>query len=93
MADNKIALQKYEDIDLNLKEAVCNGHVNLNQFSEECKKEFKAEPVKIAHEYRVFKKIVTKNERGKITNVHHTHVRCEGYSEGAEKVTVGYFYY
>jgi hypothetical protein len=92
-SQKKLLLYRFDDHNFNIERAVCHDHVDFNHFIEECFREYRLKPVRYAHEYQKYEKIIKKDTDGKVRNVSNTHIRCQSHIEGAEKITVGYFYY
>lgn len=88
---DKIMFFDYLDKKGNLKEIVCEGHVNFNLFSDEAFRLFKKRPFKMRTIFRVFRKIGTKKVNGRKVGGYNTYIECDERTPRAEPVTVGYY--
>ncbi len=91
MTDNeRINIYEYFDQTGDPSHYVCNGHIDSEQFRDECFKEYSVRPLIVRHSWQRTKRTVLRESKRKRVLSRIDSVGCRAGSRNAKAVTIGF---
>ena len=83
-------IYEYEDQFGNPKKYMTPGHINIDEFKNECKIRFGETPSIVNHMFKSDQKLIRKNSKGKVSSVLNSSKYSFKSTRGSTEVTIGY---
>ncbi len=88
-AKNRLFIYEYFSKNGHLEQYICFGHVDSEQFREQCQKMYSVKPLIIQHRWQRTKRIVKQYPDKKKNRDFLTEMVCSPEEQGARAITVG----